>query len=505
MEFNTSTLKNGLKVIMNRTPQHPTATISVFINTGSDWESPDVNGIAHFIEHLFFKGTKKRPNQRILAQELEKYGSKSNAFTAREITCYHIKTNSDYLNEVIEIMSDVLKNSLYRVEDIEMEKKVVINEIHQRNSNQSYLIAKDFYYNFFKGLPIAKPVAGKPEIIKKINRFMVLAFIYKYYRPENMVISVSGNFKSYKSLKYNLENHFGGNFHRRYRFESVQFKRTVEHLEKYKLKWSNVLDLVKIENIQPSINYHITPKIESEHTFVLMGFSGFKYTDPEKYKAQFLAMVLGGGMSSRLFETIRTKHGLVYSIKAYHQAHDYTGAFIIEYSCNHSLRIQLEIIRLIKQELDLLKNELISQKEYETSLEFMQNNIKLAQEDSYENCLHYGIQCLKNNINTQNKNKSKTPIKNYQEIVDEYKKISVEDLQTLANEIFNWNKLLITTLSPVKVFSENYKKIFFDMMDISKSTTKTSKKKTSSNKTSKTKTSKTKTSTMKKTSKKNIK
>ena len=471
MEFHTSTLKNGLKVIMNRTSNHPTATISVFINTGSDWETPEVNGIAHFIEHLFFKGTKKRPNQRLLAQELEKYGSKSNAFTAREMTCYHIKTNSEHLNEVIEIMADVLKNSLYRSEDIEMEKKVVLNEIHQRNSNQSYLISKDFYFNFFKGLPIAKPVAGKPEIIKRINRFMVLAFIYKYYRPENMVISVSGNFKSYESLKYQLENHFGGNFHRKYRFESVQFKRTVEQLEKYKLEWSNVLDLVKIENLQPSINYHITPKIQSEHTFVLMGFSGFKYTDPEKYKAQFLAMILGGGMSSRLFETIRNKHGLVYSIKAYHQAHDYTGVFMIEYSCNHSLRIQLDILKLIKKEIDLLKEELITEKEYENSLEFMQNNIKLAQEDSYENSLHYGIQSLKKN----SKSNTNNDIKSYQEIVDEYKKISVEDLKVVANEIFNWNKCLITTLSPIKIFNEHYKKIIFDI-DETKSKTSTKSK-----------------------------
>jgi hypothetical protein len=129
----------------------------------------------------------------------------------------------------------------------------------------------------------------------------------------------------------------------------------------------------------------------------------------------------------------------------------------------------------------MLKNELITQKEYETALEFMQNNIKLAQEDSYETSLHYGIQCLKNNITQNTNTKTKTSIKNYQEIVDEYKKISVEDLQILANEIFNWNKLLITTLSPVKIFAENYKKIFFDMIDIpiQKTTSKTTKKKSS--------------------------
>jgi predicted Zn-dependent peptidase len=456
MEFHTGKLKNGLRVIMNKSDHQTTTTISVIVNAGSDWETLEINGIAHFIEHLFFKGTKKRPNQRVLSQELEKYGSTSNAFTSREMTCYHIKTNPDHLYNIIEILADVLSNSLYREEDIEMEKKVVINEIHQRNSNQSYLISKEFYYNFFKGLPISKPVAGKPDNIKKINRFNVLAFIYKYYRPENMIISVSGNFKSYDSLKNHLEKYFGGYFHRNYRYDSIAFKRTVESLEKYKTQWLNVLGLINSDLMnqkRDKINYHIIPKIDSEHSFVLMGFPGYKYTDVKKYKLQFLAMILGGGMSSRLFETIRTKYGLVYSIKSYHQAHDYTGVFMIEYSCNHSLKTQTDILKLIKKEIDLLKNELITEKEYNNMLEYMQNTVKMSQEDSYENCLHYGIQFLKN---------KKSEIKTYQEIVDEYKKITIQDLKEEANNLFDWYKCLITTISPNKIFNENYQKIFFE-------------------------------------------
>ena len=453
MEFHTGKLKNGLRVIMNKSDHQTTATISVIVNAGSDWETLEINGIAHFIEHLFFKGTKKRPNQRVLAQELEKYGSTSNAFTSREMTCYHIKTNPDHLYKIIEILADVLTNSLYREEDIEMEKKVVINEIHQRNSNQSYLISKEFYYNFFKGLPISKPVAGKPDNIKKINRFNVLAFIYKYYRPENMIISVSGNFKSYDSLKNQLEKYFGGYFHRNYRYDSITFKRTVESLEKYKTQWLNILGLVNPDLKRDKINYHIMPKIDSEHSFVLMGFPGYKYTDIQKYKAQFLSIILGGGMSSRLFETIRTKYGLVYNIKSYHQAHDYVGVFMIEYSCNHPLKTQIDILKLIKKEIDLLKNELITEKEYNNAIEYMQNTVKMSQEDSYENCLHYGIQFLKN---------KKSEVKTYQEIVDEYKKITIQDLKDEANILFDWSKSLITTISPNKIFNENYQKIFFE-------------------------------------------
>ena len=145
----TLTLSNGLKVIMNKNNNQPTTTIAVMVNIGSNWETKELNGISHFVEHLFFKGSKKYPTQRDLSLELEKYGAISNAFTTREMTCYHIKVNSDHLNPIIDILSDVINNSLYRSKDIMMEKNVIINEIHQRRSNSGYT-HKETYFMYVK-------------------------------------------------------------------------------------------------------------------------------------------------------------------------------------------------------------------------------------------------------------------------------------------------------------------------------------------------------------------
>jgi predicted Zn-dependent peptidase len=478
MEYHTTKLKNDLRVVMNRNPSQTTATISLFVNVGSFSETPDINGISHFIEHLFFKGTKKRPSQRDLALELEKYGAESNAFTARELTCYHIKVNCIHLPEIIEILGDVMANSLYREEDIDMEKKVVINEIHQRNSNQNYFISKSMYLNFFKGLPISKSVAGNPENINKINRSVILAFLYKFYRPENMVISVAGNFKSYDTLINLLDKYFGNKYHKNYINNSIIFKKTLEKLDNYKKQWDNVINLIKPTFKQKNIVYHITPKIQSEHAFIMMGFSGLQFNDEDKYKASFLAKILGGGMSSRLFEKVRTKYGLVYNIKANHTPHTNCGLFTIEYSCNHALNIQIKILELIKKEIDLLKNEPISKLEYENTISNFENQIKMLQEDTYENSLHYGIQFLQGKKN----------IKTYKEIVQEYKKITILDLQQFANQLFDWNKFLVISYSPIKVFIENYQKIFFDNINENINLTKKkSKSKTNSKSNSKTK------------------
>lgn len=499
MDYKKDQLSNGLKIIMNKNPHQKTATIAVLVNVGSNWETLEVNGLAHFVEHLFFKGTKKRLSQLILSRELDQYGAHKNAFTNNEMTCYHIKVNADHLEKVIEILGDILCHSLYRPNDIELEKKVVINEIHQRNSIPTNKINNDFYLKFFKDLPIAKPVAGKASNIKKFNRNIVLAFIYYYYRPENMVISVAGNFKSYKWLKEHLERHFSTSFYENYNKSfsrlgdpssydsSSVFNKTLKSLSDYQSKWLDKLTLnlnpilgsnnnITIstnsnsnDNVFPSINNHIeTHSSENlEHTFVIIAFKGYNYQNIDKYKLQLLAMILGGGMSSRLFENIRSKHGLVYSISASHTAHDFNGTFTIQYSCNHNIKTQIEILKLIKKELDLLKNELITEKEYLTTLEKLKNQVKMAQEDTYENCLHYGLQLLKNQNLKQIKGKEnsleKIEVKNYQEIFKEYKKITKEDLQTYANKIFKFDAkhFLITTLSPVKVKEKIYEETFY--------------------------------------------
>jgi predicted Zn-dependent peptidase len=200
--------------------------------------------------------------------------------------------------------------------------------------------------------------------------------------------------------------------------------------------------------IPSKINRHV-PRNDIEHTFVIIGFPGFKYLDDQKYKSSFLSMILGGGMSSRLFENIRSNHGLVYSINSGHTAYDYTGVFTINYSCNHSNKTQMSVLELIKSEIEKMKNESVSEKEYQTVLDNLQNKSTMNLENTFETCLHYGIQYLKNS----------PKIRNYQQLVNKFKKISIKDLQEHAHTTFDWTKCMITTLSPNKLDHKFYEKL----------------------------------------------
>ena len=444
MDFKTVQLSNGLKVIMNKNSKQTTVTIAVLVNVGSNWETPDINGIAHFLEHLFFKGTHKRPSQRDIALEFNAYGAESNAFTNREMTCYHINVNSDHLDKIIDILSDVMTNSLYRQKDIDMERKVVNNELKQRMSSPDYMISTKFNQDYFDNLPISKPVAGMASIINKIKREHFMTFLSKFYRPDNIVISVSGNFNSYSNLQKNLEKGFSSSFHRQ--FKDINEK-TLANLELYQKEWINTMNLIpySFKQIPNKINRHI-PRDDIEHTFVIIGFPGFKYLDDQKYKSAFLSMILGGGMSSRLFDNIRSKHGLVYSINSSHLAYNYTGVFTINYSCNHSSKIQMSILELIKNEIEKIKNEYVTEKEYQTVLDNLQNKSKMKLENNYETCLHYGIQYLSNS----------PKILNYNQLFNKFKRIKIQDLKDHANLTFDWSKCMITTLSPNKIDHKFY-------------------------------------------------
>lgn len=451
-EYKIVNLKNGIPVIMTRNSNQTSVTIVIFVKTGSNWETLELNGMSHLLEHLFFRGTSKRPTQNDISKEFEEYGAKSNAFTGREMTCYHTKVNSDNYLKIIEIMGDIMTNSLYSQSDIELEKKIVINELKQHYSKPDFQISNEFYSNFFKGHPIAKPVIGKGHLIKKFDRFKLMAFLYLHYQPKNLVISVAGNFKSYITLENHLNLNFGSNFHHQWKSDSTFFKREYERLNLYKSQWIKIMNLMSnrqnFSSISNKINYH-TNKQNLDHTFVVIGFPGVSFKDPTKYRLELLAHILGVGMSSRLFDKIRSKEGLVYSIKASHRAHDYNGVFMIKYSCNHNLRNQIKILKLIKRELDLIQTILIDNEEYEKIINKFINSVKMAQENSYENCFHYGFQLTKG-----------SDIKTYSDLIEIYKNISPGDLKINAQLYLDYDKILIQTISPIKIYAETYQKIF---------------------------------------------
>jgi predicted Zn-dependent peptidase len=277
-----------------------------------------------------------------------------------------------------------------------------------------------------------------------------MAFLYLHYQPSNIVISVAGNFDQH--LEKLLNKHFYPDYHLKWKLESSFFKNEYERLFSYQSQWKNVLSLMRDKQNFSSgptqINHHTYHK-QLDHTFVIVAFPGVSVKNPTKYHIQLLAHILGVGMSSRLFDKIRSQEGLVYSIRASHISHNYNGAFTIEYSCQHKPSDQIRILRLIKEELDHLKNEPVQEEEYEKIMSNLISQVKVAQESSYENAFHYGYQLAKED-----------DIKTHEELVTIYQKITRKDLQINAQLYFDYQNMMICTLSPVKINLETYQKIF---------------------------------------------
>jgi predicted Zn-dependent peptidase len=471
MDYKTTKLNNGLRIIMSRNPHDTTATIMVYVNIGLNWEPDNINGISHFVEHMFFKGTKKRPSQLIISTELTKYGANDNAYTSSEHTCYHIYGVDRHLSEIIEILGDIITNSLYRSEDIEIEKNVVINEIHQRYSSNK----QDYFFNknFFKGLPLSRTIVGPDENIRKLNRPMILAFLKKFYTPENMVISVAGNFPSYEWLHKQLKKNFDNDFNKHFSDTSPDFTKTLKDIDDYKTQWEPILKLAQTPSLNNfninKMNYHLSHTENSKHTKVTLAFVAVKYTnDNEKFKCRMLADILGGGMYARLFQEIRNKHGLVYGVYSSTEEYDFNGIFKIYYSCNHDIETQKKILELIKKNIDKIKNEPVTQEEYDNLISCYENANRISLSNSYTVCSHFGYQCLK---------KDSTNIFTLPEIIKQYKKISIADLQEYANKLFDWNKFMIFTNSPIKLQQSYYTNLFTNpyVEKLTKKTKKTKK------------------------------
>lgn len=438
MEFKTGILKNNTRYVINKNDCLKTIAISFLYNVGSNWEYPEVNGLAHFIEHLFFKGTKNR-SQIQISQELEKYGVQINAFTSNELTCYYVEFNKKYLDPVLEILSDIIRNSTFSSESIEKERHVVINELNQRYSNPEFILNTEFYKHYYKGLPIAKPVIGKPYLIKKFNRFKVLAYIDQYYNSKNMVISVSGGYENNKTIINKLEEYFGKqNRKTDHDYDSTFFKNEVIKLKKYYDQWQKIFKSISIKPQNQKKIHHIYKK-DLKHTFVKITFPAYSSSDPKRYPVSLLASILGSGMSSRLFNKIRNQHGLVYQIGAYNQIHDRSGYLSIHYSCNHNPKEQLQIFEIIKNELETLKNELIQDEEFNKILERKKNQIETSYDNPLQNTMFYGLQLLKEN-----------EVESYQETLKKYSQYTPNDLKIYAQQIFDFDKIFIIQISPIR-------------------------------------------------------
>lgn len=384
-------------------------TVLILIKTGSRYEDNTNRGVAHFIEHLLFKGTKKRVNSLAITKELDGIGAEFNAFTSKDKTGFYVKASKEHLELALDILSDMLFNSKFDEKEINKERGVVLEEFNMYYDNPTMFIDSLLESSVFSGHALGKLILGEKNIIKNISRDNILKFYKKYYRPENLIIGVAGNFeekyatklinKYFKVTKYTPKNNFK-------LFESNQKK--------------------------PAI---ILQNKATDQVHTAIGFPGVSYKDKDFYSAKLLSLILGGNMSSRLFLKLREKMGLCYHIRVYCDNYEDSGMFSIISGLDKN-RIE-KAIEYILLELKNIKNKKVTQKELLMAKEYIKGKLILNLEDS-AHVVDWHLEHLMFD------NKEISP----EEVIRNIEKVSVDDIYRIANRIFNKNKINLAVIGP---------------------------------------------------------
>ncbi len=341
-------LDNGLTLIYQHIPYLKSVTIGVWVMTGSRYEDEQAMGLCHFLEHAVFKGTRHR-NALQIAKSIEAVGGSQNAFTSKEHTCYYATTLNNDLSLAVDVISDLVINPLLNPSDIEKEKQVIIQEISDSEDNPEEFIQDYIYGMFFPDHPLGYNILGTKKSLESLNVSQIKSFFRKYYVPSNMIVSVAGNF-SEKDLIQTVRQKF-------------RFRKTLKN----RTYWPEGFTTVRKRKLE---SHKKTFKRSITQSHLCMGKPlNISYSSPKKIDMLALNIILGSGMSSRLFQKVREKYGLAYSIYSFVDFFYETGVFGI-YLATEKKKLQksLEIVRnelfhlekhcIKKNELSMAKSQL---------------------------------------------------------------------------------------------------------------------------------------------------
>jgi predicted Zn-dependent peptidase len=327
--FAKTVLDNGVRIVTQEMPDHRSVSLGIWVENGSRHESPQQNGISHFVEHLLFKGTERRSAAQI-AEEIDAVGGVLNAFTAKEHTCYYAKVLDEDLPLAIDLLTDIFLHSVFDGDEIERERSVILQEISQAEDTPDDYIHDLFSLDFFSDHPLARPICGSAETVSAFQRQDFLSFFKSRYQPRRVVVAAAGHL-GHEPLARAINERLG----------SVP--------DPIPDGRSNSQD----GDIAPEMRSGIFQHAKSlEQVHLCLGTPGLHQTHPQRYAAYVLNTLLGGGMSSRLFQEIREKRGKAYSVYSFSSAYrdvGYLGVY-----AGTSLEWLPEVVELILKELEHL-------------------------------------------------------------------------------------------------------------------------------------------------------
>jgi predicted Zn-dependent peptidase len=409
-KYTKENLINNLNIISVPNKNTKTVTVLVMVKTGSRYETKEINGLSHFLEHMMFKGTKKRPNTLALATELDSVGAEFNAFTGKEFTGYWIKVKSDKLELALDILSDMIINSKLEQKEIDKERGVIIEEMNMYKSNPMMRIEDVFETCVYGNNSAGWEVIGTEKNIKNLNRENFVKYFKKQYNANNMSIILAGDLSRYDKKIVN-------------KYFKDLIKKTPIKKEKIEIKQKS--QKILIENKK------------SDQVNLSLGVRTFPLGDKREFALKLMQIILGGSMSSRLFSEIREKRGLAYYVRTQTEFYPDSGYLTSE----AGLRIKgtKEAIQIILKEYSRLKDELVSKEELTRAKELIKGRLFLNLENSENIANFYAKQ-------TVFRNKIISP----KEFLEKINKVSAKDIMKVANDIFTNDRLNLAILGPIE-------------------------------------------------------
>ncbi|MBU6281550.1 insulinase family protein [bacterium] len=344
-------LPNGVRVLTEAVPQFVSTSVGIWVENGSRYEDPSENGISHFLEHLFFKGTERRSAKRI-AEEIDAVGGVLNAFTGKEYTCYYAKVLREDLPLAVDVLSDLFLHSKFDPEEIERERTVVLQEISEIEDTPDDWVHDLFNRRFWPGHPLSMPICGTAETVGDMKREDFLAFIERRYRPDRIVVSAAGG---------------------------VDHERLVESVAAAFGSLSGTTEKPRFTAPRPQAGLEVFEK-DLEQVHMNLGVPGISHDDPRRYAAYVLNTALGGGMSSRLFQEVREKRGKAYSIASFLSS--YVGAGYLAVYTGLSASCVAEVLEVVAREFSVLRRDGLAPDELARSKSQIKGNMLLSLESS---------------------------------------------------------------------------------------------------------------------------
>jgi predicted Zn-dependent peptidase len=398
-------LNNGLIILTEEMQHIRSVSIGIWIKTGSRHEQSEVNGISHFIEHMVFKGTKSRSAEDI-ARQVDSIGGNMDAFTAKETVCFNVKVLDDHMPIAMDILSDLVLNPTFHAADIQKERGVILEEIKMDEDNPDYLVHEIFTQNFWKDQPLGKPILGTKETVKKFERNMLFEYYGKRFAPGNIIIAAAGSLNHDAFVKLVKE-----------RFEQLTPVPNGFHEPAPK-----TYARISMRN-----------KKALEQVQLCIGVPSYHISHERRYMSYVMNTLLGGGMSSRLFQNVREKQGLVYSI--FSELNPFKDTGCLSVYAGTSRESATKVVKAVVEEFRKFKDEKVPADELRRAKDQLKGSLMLSLESSTARMSNLARQEMYYDR-----------FFGLDEIIQKIEDVTLEEIQTTAQEFFKPDSVAVTVL-----------------------------------------------------------